>query len=110
MVDYEHRPLTKAERSVAIYCDLVAHGYHDICVEYPNDISCREYIEIHKDDPEIIGIWRRVEEADGKLRAFLIPTVRCIHGEYPRACFWYWGCPRNSPDLERELREAGDFG
>jgi hypothetical protein len=113
MVDYEHRPLTGGERYVSDYCsfvdEVVRDGYDDGCFEYANDIGCRQQIEEHRADADVSSMWARVEEADRKLKLVLSPTVRCIFGEYPRSCFWFWGYPHHSPELERELRESGDL-
>ena len=107
MSGFIHRELTKYERWVAGYeqlVELVADGY-DMCVyEYTNDMSCRQHLEDARAEPEVQELWRRVEIADTKLRDILRPTRRCIHGSYPLECFWYWGYPPNSPELESDLR------
>jgi len=112
MVDYSHRPLTPRERDVTLYCDLVdsivLSGYGAILLEYADELSCRQRVEAYRNDPEVAAMWLRVEEADEKLKAVLIQpsgaSTEIIH-----RLFWYWGCTKNSPELERELREDGAF-
>ena len=107
MTDFTYRDLSKYERCVAAYEDLVESlidGYEMCVSEYTNDLSCRQQLEDARSDPVVREMWQRVEVADRRLREILRPTKCCIHGFYPRKCFWYWGYPPNSPELESDLR------
>ena len=99
---------TEAPRWIASYehlAETLSEGY-DMCIfEYTNDISGREMLERHKDHQIVAQMATRIAAADEKLRAILLPTKRCIHGEFPRSHFWYWMYPANSPQLESDLRE-----
>jgi hypothetical protein len=107
MSGFTHRELSKHERHVVSYEQLVESlvlGYNASVYEYANDISCRQALEAARAIPEVRQIWGRVEKADSRLRKILAPTKGCIQGSYPRECFWYWGYPPNSPELESDLR------
>jgi hypothetical protein len=110
MSDYTRRPLTEVEQQIACYEDVVsraAGGYRMSVYEYTNDLACRQYIEERKERPELTKMWSRVEAADLKFKLTLLPTKCCIHGSYPKSCFWYWGYPPNSPELESDLKAMG---
>lgn len=98
------------ERSVAAWeklGDEILRGY-DMCIyEYVNDLQCRSYLEENRVDVSIVSMWPRVERTDLRVRTVLLPTKRCIHGEYPRSWFWYWSYPEDSPELEADLRIRG---
>lgn len=112
MVDFTRRGLTDAEATVVKYEAFVATlsdgtGYGMCQAEYANDISCRQRLEDARTDPEVARLWARVEAADAQLKLLLLPTKRCIHGNAPQSCFWFWGYPANSPELERDLVSLG---
>lgn len=107
MTDFSYRNLTEYESLVVAYEELVASlsdGYDMSIYEYTNDLSCRQRLEETRSEPGVQELWRRVEIADARLREILRPTKCCIHGSHPRDCFWYWGYPPNSPELESDLR------
>lgn len=110
MSAFTHRDPSKAERWVRSYEALVASlpsGYDLSLYEYTNDISVRQLLEERRTDRDVRALWSRVVAADTDLRAVLQHTESCIHGHYPRECFWYWGYPRHSPELEADLRSIG---
>jgi len=110
MNEFTHREMTDEERWVQANEHLVGRlpdGYSMSICEYTNDISCRQMIEEHKTSPAIARQWSRIETADNALKAILRPTKRCIHGQYPQSCFWYWGYPAMSLQLEDDLRAIG---
>jgi len=111
MIDHLRHSLTQAQRWVATYegfvDDVVADGY-DMCVyEYTNDLSCRLFIYDNRSSVEIREMRQRIEVADQRFRDVLQETKKCIHGDYPKECFWFWSCPANSPELEQDLLEMG---
>jgi hypothetical protein len=110
MPDFERRALTEMERWVSDYESFVLDlndGY-DLCsAEYANDLAPRHFIEQNRGHPDIVGLRARIDAADSQLRQLLTPTKICFHGEYPATWFWYWGFPKNSPDLERDLVALG---
>ncbi len=110
MSDFIRREVSKHERFVIAYEGLVSSltdGYDMSIYEYANDISCRQRLEDERSEPGARELWQRVELADSRLREILRPTKCCIHGSYPPECFWYWGYPPNSPELEADLRTIG---
>jgi len=107
MSNFTFRELTRFEKWVVAYEGLVQQlgGGYSMCIyEYTNDLSCRQQLEDTRLESAVQELWQRVEVADSLLRQILRPTKRCIHGSYPRECFWYWGYPPNSPELESDLR------
>lgn len=110
MSDFTFRELTRFEECVVAYEGLVQElsGGYSLCVtEYTNDLACRQELEDARLESVVQGLWQRVEVADARLQQILLPTKRCLDGSYPRECFWYWGYPPNSPELESDLRATG---
>ena len=110
-MDFSHRPLTKEEEWVTCYegfVDSLTEGYSLSIYEYVNDLHCRKTLEENRNHPAIRSQWSRVQKADALLQSILLPTKHCLHGNYPKEYFWYWGYPPNSPELEADLREVGD--
>ena len=107
MTNFTHRELSKHERWVIAYEELVeslTDGFDMSIYEYTNDMSCRQRLEDERTEPGVQELWQRVELADTRLQEILRPTKCCIHGSYPPECFWYWGYPPNSPELESDLK------
>lgn len=103
------RELTKEERWVSNYEYLVKYiceGYEEIIYEYTNDLTCRLLIQnaIEENNPAILSMLRRIEISDSKFKAILLSTKECIHGDYPKSYFWFWGIPRNSDELMLEAK------
>ncbi|PHS18991.1 MAG: hypothetical protein COA78_01100 [Blastopirellula sp.] len=86
------------------FVEETMNGYDDCIYEYTNDLACRNKLEESKDISEVKELWLRVKQADIKLRDSLIPLNKCIYGDYPKTWFWYWGYPKNSPELENDIR------
>ena len=111
MRSFTRRPLTEEEQWVSAYegfvDDLCREGYSSNLDEYASDIWCRQCIEDARDQPTIRHLWSRVEAADAKLRALLLPTKTCFFGRYAASNFWFWGYPPRSPELEADLRQNG---
>lgn len=112
MVNFTRRELTKTEALVSQYEGLVSDlcegaGYGMCIYEYVNDMGCRQSLEDARAQPEVAKLWVRVAAADARLRAVLLPTKRCIHGDAAPAAFWFWGYPPNSPELEQDLLSLG---
>lgn len=103
-----HNTEVEAPRWIAAYeflAQTVGDGY-DMCIyEYTNDMSSRELLHQYAEHPLVARYASRINAADEKLQQVLIPTKRCIHGDYPPTHFWFWTYPPNSPELERDLRE-----
>jgi len=102
-----HRNLNKEERWVSEYEALVkyiAEGYEEIIYEYTNDLACRTFIQkaIDKKNADILSMLPRIEKSDSLLKNILISTKECIHGNYPKSHFWFWGIPKNSVELMNE--------
>ena len=109
-MNFTNRALTQEESWVASYESFVAdlvQGYDMSIYEYTNDLSCRQILEEKRDDPLVADQWNRIQASDNLLKSILLPTNQCIHGSYPKDCFWFWGYPPNSPELETDLREIG---
>jgi len=107
MSNFIFRELSRFEQWVAAYEGLVEQlggGYSMSIYEYANDLSCRQQLEDARSEGAVQELWGRIEDADSRLRQILRPTKHCIHGSYPRECFWYWGYPPNSPELESDLK------
>lgn len=107
MNNFTFRELTRFEDSVVAYEGFVQQlgdGYAMCIYEYTNDLSCRQQLEDARLEAAVQELWSRVEAADSRLRQILRPTKRCIHGSHPQECFWYWGYPPDSPELETDLR------
>ena len=105
-----HNVKFEAPRWIAAYeslADTLSDGFDKCIYEYTNDMTCRELLHQHFDHPIVREYKTRIVIADRKLRAILIPTNRCIHGDYPESHFWFWSYPPNSPELEKDLRETG---
>ncbi len=110
MTNFTRRDLTPTEELVSNYEGFIedlSDGYDMGISEYTNDISCRSRLEELKDDSEVRTLWRRVQQADQRLKNLLKPTKGCIFGRYPETHFWYWGYPPGSPELEEDLRKMG---
>lgn len=110
MAKFVMRDATRHEQLVSAYEGLVASlddGYDMSVYEYTNDLSCRDFLEEAREEPGVRELWSRVVAADERLRALLLPTLKCIHGRCPKEWFWYWGYPPNSPELENDLRSQG---
>lgn len=86
--------------------DSAVEGYRRSLFHYTSALFCRLSLEEASAEPEVEELWPRVEAADARLRAILVPTKHCFHGRYPRDYFWFWGYPANSPQLELTLRKA----
>ena len=107
---FTHRPKNEFERYVDSYEGFVedAQSGYTMCLdEYTADLYCRTILEDNKGHPEVVRMWGRVERADQRLRGLLLPTTRCIYGDYPPSCFWLWGYPPGSAELEADLRRRG---
>ncbi|QDT99885.1 hypothetical protein [Gimesia aquarii] len=110
MTNFKSRRPSKIEDRVSEYESLVdslLDGYSMSIYEYINDLYCRQYLEEHKDDPDVSGLWSRIERTDSRFLAILNSTKRCICGNYPQSYFWYWSYPSHSPVLEQDLKENG---
>lgn len=105
----EHDPF---QQMVDRYSSLVAEiagGYSMCSAEYTNDLSCRIAIQEKLDagfipDQATAG---RLREADARLQSLLVPTTGSIHGNYPKAYFWFYGVPHNAPEVLKDAREIG---
>jgi hypothetical protein len=107
LTDFTYRQLTEEEKWISAYEAFVkdlSEGYDMSIYEYSNDISCRQRIEESRMKQPVADQWKRVQSADAALKKILIQTKRCIHGDYPKTCFWYWGYPPNSPELGKDLK------
>ena len=104
-----HRKLTKEEKWVSEYESLVTYvskGYEQNVYEYTNDLSCRLFIQraMEKKNKDILFMQKRIKTADKKLKSVLLETKECIHGDYPKEYFWFWGVPANSKELTNEAK------
>ena len=104
-----HRNLTREEQWVSKYESLVNYiceGYEEIIYEYTNDLTCRLFIQqaMEEKNTAILSMKERVEIADKKLKSVLLETKECIHGDYPKNYFWFWGVPGNSEELTNEAK------
>ncbi len=111
-MDFMSMELTRKEKWVSEYELLVDHiseGYEDNIYEYTNDLTCRLFIQqaLEKKDKELLPLAGRIEMADTKLRSVLLETKECIHGDYPKHYFWFWGIPRNSKELRDDAKSMG---
>ncbi|MEP3480314.1 MAG: hypothetical protein ABJZ55_13770 [Fuerstiella sp.] len=107
MPNFVVREPSDIERWISIYewfVESVRVGY-DMCIyEYTNDLSCRDQLERHRDDPDARAVWWRVVAADAAFRELLIPKKCSIHGDAPPKHFWFWGYPDGSPELHADLK------
>ena len=100
------------ERLISKYEYLVAQaeqGY-DMCIyEYTNDLACRIEIQerLEADSALDKTLLSRLERADTKLRAVLVPTNNSIYGDYLQSHFWFYGIPQDSPELMKDAKELG---
>ncbi len=104
-----HRNLNDEEKWVSEYESLVKYiseGYEEIIYEYTNDLSCRLFIQraIENGNSEVLVMSKRVKRADIKLKQLLQKTKQCIHGDYPKSYFWFWGVPKYSEELMNEAK------
>ncbi|MEP6903301.1 MAG: hypothetical protein ABJA66_16355 [Actinomycetota bacterium] len=102
-----YREPTQEENWVRKYESLVNYicdGYEENIYEYTNDLACRLFIqEASKQNSEsILFMNERVKKADEKLQSVLQETNTCIHGNYPKTYFWFWGVPENSDEFMNE--------
>ena len=101
------RDPTRSEQMAAAweaFVDGLVDGYSMGIYEYTNDLHCRVYLEEHRTDEDVLAMWPRVENADERAKAILLPAKGCLHGDHPRSWFWYWTYPASSPELEADLR------
>ncbi|MFL5579684.1 MAG: hypothetical protein ACJ8AO_04865 [Gemmatimonadaceae bacterium] len=97
------------------YRDLVEdveEGYGWNIYEYTNDLSCRLRLQQRLDAggpaacpaPELL---EELTALDARLRAVLVPTRGSIHGRFPSHHFWFYGVPRNAPEVLEDARSLG---
>ena len=84
--------------------NYICKGYEEIIYEYTNDLTCRLFIQeaIEQNNESILFMKDRIKIADEKLKSILQETKTCIHGDYPKTYFWFWGIPKNSDELMQE--------
>jgi len=109
---FQYRNLTKEERWVSRYEALVktvVSGYEEMIYEYTNDLTCRLFIQEGMDqgNNKILLMMPRIKHADEQFKKLLQPTKDCIHGDYPKSFFWFWGIPKNSKELMKEAELCG---
>jgi len=107
---HTHRNLATKEKWVSQYeslVDYIYQGYEEIIYEYTNDLSCRLFIQeaLDNNDSQVFSMIERIRAADEKLKSVLHPTKECIHGNFPKSYFWFWGIPKNSEELMNEARQ-----
>jgi hypothetical protein len=106
--NFTHRDQNKFESIVSsyeIFALSLVDGY-DMCRhEYANDISCRQTVEDNIMNPVMAEMRERITNADNILLGLLIPLKQGFHGNFPQTCFWYWGYPRNSPELDVDFAD-----
>lgn len=87
----------------------VERGYGMCIYEYTNDLTCRiaiqERLETDSDIDESLLL--RLDRADTKLKANLLSTSGSIYGSYPQSHFWFYGIPKNSPELVEDAKGLG---
>lgn len=106
MTDFSSRDFSDAERWVSAWeglADLIQDGYELGVDEYANDLSCRDQLERLRDTAEVRSLWQRVLVANKAFQSILVLTKRVIRGNAPKAHFWYWGYPKDSPELIADL-------
>jgi hypothetical protein len=97
------------ESSLDAYRSLVEQieeGYGMCLSEYTNDLHCRTLLQKLLEEGYDPGTARseQMGELDDRLRALLVPTTGSIHGSYPSDYFWFYGVPRNAPEVLEEAR------
>ncbi len=106
--NFENRDLDEIELNLQKYetfVDGIKNGYRMDIYEYTNDLFCRNFLEENKHKQELVKIWSRVELADKIFKEYLVKTKECIDGNYSESYFWFWGYPKNSPELEGDLKK-----
>ena len=110
MIDFTFRNPSADEELISKYesfIEDIRDGYGMCLSEYTNDLSCRDTIEERMRETEFSPFLPAIEQLDSALRSILIPTDKCIHGNYPKSAFWYWGYPPDSPELYADLLSCG---
>ena len=85
-------------------------GGYSMCIyEYTNDLYCRNIIQEMLDNgyaPKKEAL-ARLAMFDTRLKELLLPTTVSIHGNYPSQYFWFYGVPRNAPEVQEDARAIG---
>ncbi|MEO7716137.1 MAG: hypothetical protein ABIY70_08035 [Capsulimonas sp.] len=85
--------------------EIIEDGY-DMCIyEYTNDLHCRSALQkmLNEGAAPSDDERKRLTRLDDRLRAMLIPAGRSIHGQYSEEYFWFYGVPRNAPEVLEDM-------
>jgi len=84
--------------------DDVEDGYLGGLSDYVNDLYCRSAIQAELDAGLALSAeyQAQLRDLDERLKRLLLPARASIHGDAPRAHFWFHGVPSTATEVVRD--------